>query len=117
MDTIQEFLQLHIAREGSARRLAERSGLNHQTINDLLVYVPGESSLPSMATVLKLAEGTRTDPLVIFALLLKGIRNTVTINEQDLITAQQFKELSEDHRRFFRELVLAAALSKRHSEA
>lgn len=82
---------------GTVREFARFVDLNHQTVNELLVYRKG-AKYPNVKTIVKLASATNTDPCALLLLVLPEDLDVTAPSSEDLFLAEKIKQLPRNVR-------------------
>lgn len=90
MVTLQKVVEGEIKKVGSARQLAERSGINHEVINSLR-NIPDYQ--PSIGTLVKLAKYTGLELTSLVALAYPDVAEETRADSAATIMAQRFAAL------------------------
>lgn len=95
MRTMGDFInqQMDQRQIKTVREFARFANLNHQTVNELLDFSKEKSKYPSVATIVKLAAATNTDPCALLLLVLPEDFHVTTPSRDDILLAEQIKRL------------------------
>jgi plasmid maintenance system antidote protein VapI len=98
--TMGEFInqQMNQRQMKTVREFARFADLNHQTVNELIEFNKEKTKYPSVATIVKLAAATNTDPCALLLLVLPEDLRVTTPSREDILLAEQIKRLPHDVR-------------------
>jgi transcriptional regulator with XRE-family HTH domain len=114
LETLGDFIASEMRLRGmSMRRFATFTGLNHQTVNQIL-HAPqdaDEPDYPSIKTLIKLAEATHTPVSALLLLVVPASVRFRQLTPEAAILAQRIMELPEPVKAAIDALVRGSGLS------
>lgn len=96
MRTFRDVVLLEIERAGSIRELSQRSGINHQILNNI---ANGVEVTPTINVIVKFAEYSSMDFLSLVALAYPDLAQQAILQAESRLLLENIERLPEDVRK------------------
>lgn len=116
MHEFRNFLKREVDRAGSARELSRQSGVSHTIINKFIDYNNESPGYPSIDTLVKIAKTAGVDPSELLRMVIADFGETNTITDEDLLLAQQIRQLPAPMRKAIDAFLIGANLAQSDDE-